>query len=184
MDRGKLTLIQGPMKSGKSFVLLEMVIARLTMAFLPSVIKPGKTMATISSRDGGCFAAVVVKSSEDVLSSVNYCSTYRVLIDEAHLFDIELADVCVQLRNAGLNVFVAGCDLNFRGEPFETMQAVEKVADQLIICRGRCGSHGNGCGQWTTHSFRTSPCNDIVEVGDHYQPMCEICFKYAMEQRR
>ena len=45
-------------------------------------------------------------------------------IDEAQFFDDEIVAVCNDLANRGIRVIVAGLDMDFKGNPFGPMPAL------------------------------------------------------------
>ena len=84
---------------------------------------------------------------------------------------------CVELietlRRWGLQVVVAGLDLDFRGEPFSAMAQALARADYVSKLAAVCVD----CGGRATVSYRIIPSIDRVEEGgkDKYEALCRDC---------
>ncbi len=181
-SKGWIEAICGPMFAGKSEELLRR-LNRLQYAEISYVLfKPlcdTRTSGTAKSRDGRTQKAIEVKTSKDIL---NYLDIHKdkkydaIAIDEAQFFDSELGVVCDQLANKGYVVYVAGLDLDFKGQPFESMAYVLSYADYITKLTAICTE----CGQEACRTQRlinkehASLSDPIVIIGDKesYEARC------------
>jgi thymidine kinase len=142
--KGKLTVICGPMFSGKSRELIRQVhIAEIasqrTETFKPR-IDDRYTPSDIASHDGIRSNAHTVDTARELLSILAAQPRLPdvVAIDEAQFFDAALPDACLWLVDHGVTVVVAGLDRNFRGEPFGSMPELLAVADDVEKLKAVC----------------------------------------------
>jgi thymidine kinase len=106
-----------------------------------------RTKKAVKSRDGRIDKAITIKSSKEIIKYLGKTNLDNpvIAIDEAQFLDEHLGDVCERLANKGHIVYVAGLDLDFRGEPFKPMLRVlayaEKITKLTAICT-ECGAAG------------------------------------------
>jgi thymidine kinase len=138
------------MFSGKSEELLRR-LNRLQYADVDYLVfKPKidtRTKKTVKSRDGRKIQAITITSSKGILQYLNKLNKEIPVIgiDEAQFLDEDLGDVCESLANSGHIVYVAGLDLDFRGEPFKPMLkplAYAEVITKLTAICTECGAAG------------------------------------------
>lgn len=142
--KGSLSVICGPMFSGKSRELIRLVhIAEIagqrTAIFKPS-IDTRYSHKDISSHDGIRRQAHCIVTAREILSILGQHGPLPevVAIDEGQFFDRGLPDVCLWLVDRGRRVVVAGLDRNFRGEPFGSMPDLLACADEVLKLRAVC----------------------------------------------
>lgn len=152
--KGWIEAICGPMCAGKSEELLRR-INRFKYADISYLLfKPKldtRSKGSVKSRDGRVINAIEITSSMDIinhLKSEKECDrTYdAIAIDEAQFLDEDLGAVCDSLANKGYVVYVAGLDLDFRGEPFKPISSVLSYADivtKLTAICTICGADAN-----------------------------------------
>jgi thymidine kinase len=115
-DNMALTLIIGPMKSGKS---LEMIshFNHLQYTNIPfQVYQPIKDVRNenVWSRTGLSIDCQKISSLYDILKE-----EFKIVgIDEVHMFDEEDVGAIKELLNRGVKVFVSGLDMDYKGEMF------------------------------------------------------------------
>ena len=143
-QKGSLSVICGPMFSGKSRELIRLVhIAEIagqrTIIFKPR-IDTRYSHSDIASHDGIRKHAHAVDTAREVLSVLTARQPMPevVAIDEGQFFDRGLASVCLWLVDRGRRVVVAGLDRNFRGEPFGVMPDLLACADEVVKLRAVC----------------------------------------------
>jgi thymidine kinase len=161
------------MFSGKSEELLRR-LNRLKYADVNFLLfKPKidtRTKKTVKSRDGRKNIAITIGSSREIVEFLrkNKLEISVIGIDEAQFFDEELGTVCELLANSGKIVYVAGLDLDFRGEPFKpmltTMAYAEKITKLTAICT-ECGAPGTRT-QRVIDGEPASYYSPIIKVGD------------------
>lgn len=180
--KGWIEVICGPMFAGKSEELLRR-INRFQYAEISYVLfKPTtdtRTKKEVKSRDGRALEAIEIKSPNDILEylSKNKHTQYdAIAIEEGQFFDKSLGEVCNTLANQGYAVYVAGLDLDFRGNPFESMAYVLAYADHVTkltaICTV-CGAEANRT-QRMINGKPASINDPLVLIGDQesYEARC------------
>jgi thymidine kinase len=142
--KGNLSVICGPMFSGKSRELIRLMhIAEIagqeTAVFKPR-IDTRYGHADVASHDGIRKQAHSVATAREILSILSTCSRQPavIAIDEGQFFDSGLPAVCMLLVDRGRRVVVAGLDRNFRGEPFGSMPDLLACADEVVKLRAVC----------------------------------------------
>ena len=142
--KGSLSVICGPMFSGKSRELIRLVhIAEIagqrTVMFKPR-IDTRYSHSDIASHDGIRKQALAVDTARELLSVLGAGGSLPevVAIDEGQFFDRGLTAACLWLVDRGLRVAVAGLDRNFRGEPFGSMPELLACADEVLKLRAVC----------------------------------------------
>jgi thymidine kinase len=128
-------------------------------------------------RDG--VAAVSVGQAGEIPSLVTP-SHRMVAIDEGHLFDSALPQVCVALADRGLRVAVTSLDLNSWAKPFPSVEALRRVADECLVQSARCAR----CGREATRTQRITPIIDgnIIGGPDSFEPRCVSCWSPPPEE--
>ena len=112
----ELTLILGPMKSGKSFELINhfMSLEKKNVPF--RLYHPSKNVRDekIWSRDGIKINAKKI----DSLSEIKKENVVVVGIDEIHMFPVEDARIIKDLLEKGIKMIIAGLDTDYQGKMF------------------------------------------------------------------
>lgn len=173
---GWIEVITGCMFSGKTEELIRRVrrakIARQKVEiFKPFHDKRYSEDAVVSHDENLVFSTVV--DSCDVLLEKG--KAYEVVaIDEAQFFDDQLVEVCEALALEGVRVITAGLDLDFKGRPFGPIPYLLAVAEYVTKVHAICPH----CGNLATHSYRLTPEQDTVLIGekDKYEPRCRKCY--------
>jgi thymidine kinase len=143
-SKGSLTVICGPMFSGKSRELIRTVhiaqIAGQAIALFKAGIDVRYSHSDVASHDGLTMKARAVDNAREIIPLIQRESTMPsvLAIDEGQFFDSGLLAVCIWLRDQGIRVVVAGLDRNFRGEPFGPMPELLAIADEVIKLRAVC----------------------------------------------
>ncbi|HLT96781.1 MAG TPA: thymidine kinase [Acidimicrobiia bacterium] len=176
-DRGWLEVICGPMFSGKSEELIRRVtraaIARLPVQVFKPAIDDRYATTEIVSHSSLSVAAIPVDDSNELLEKVED-RTEVLGIDEGQFFDDGLVDVVDRLASSGVQVIVAGLDLDYLRRPFhpipELCGRAEYVTKSLAVCH-RCG----GPALYTQRIVRS---DDLVVLGatGAYEARCRHCY--------
>ncbi len=175
---GWIEVICGSMFSGKT----EELIRRLKRAKLADQeVRVFKSQTDVRyseervvSHDENYMMSSAVDHSRSILAIED---TVQVVgIDEAQFFDLGLTDVCQNLALRGVRVIVAGLDMDYLGKPFGPMPYLLAVSEYITKVHAIC-SH---CGNLATHSYRLSPGDHQILLGEkeHYEARCRVC--YAM----
>jgi thymidine kinase len=95
-------------------------------------------------------------------------------IDEAQFLDLELPGVCEQLARSGVQVIIAGLDMDFEGKPFGPIPQLLSIADYITKVQAICVK----CGDIAHFSYRTSKEKERILLGekDTYEPRCRSCY--------
>jgi len=152
-----LTLILGPMYSGKSTELLKYRDANTL------IINHSYDTRTdgVSTHDGFELPARKCMELPD-------CSGYdTVLIDEAQFFD-SLDGV----ENLAKNVVVAGLSGDYLQQPFGKILDLIPKADKVIFLTAKCL-----CGEAAPFTKRISGGTNVISVDSRYIAVCGECFK-------
>ncbi|MPZ51695.1 MAG: thymidine kinase [Acidimicrobiia bacterium] len=174
---GWVEVICGPMFSGKSEELIRRVtrsrIARVPVqVFKPSLDDRYSEEAVVSHSDLSAPATSV--SSASALRKAVLDRTEVVGVDEAQFFDNELVSVVDDLADSGVQVVIAGLDLDYLRRPFgplpDLCDHAEYVTKMLAVCH-RCG----GPALYTQRLVRS---DDLVVIGaaEAYESRCRGCY--------
>jgi thymidine kinase len=195
---GRLTVITGPMFSRKS---LELILLRDSLGVAQHAVAafaPPPSQGKIESRgmEGSSISisAFIAENADDVRARLRTMKPppSTVLIDEAHLFsdsqdDVEeLIDLANELNLQGINVVVAGLDMDFLGEPFENVAQLMAIADDVIKLTAIC--HVQGCTRPATRTARIDEKGErklerIHIPREAYKPLCRLHHAQYIEQR-
>ncbi len=144
--RTGLFAFSGCMFAGKTDRLIHELEVRVNHAhqkvqvFSPAIdTRTGMGKIVAKDKNGRSFPARTVLEAAHILNFVDD-DTDVVAVDEAQFFDAGLVGVCRRLMRHH-EVFVAGLDTDFRGEPFGPMPEilaialrVEKLAAICVVC--------------------------------------------------
>jgi len=176
-----LTLILGPMKSGKSFELISH-FAPLKYTNIPFILyQPEKNVRDthIQSRNGVGIEAKKVSTLREALNG-----SYGVVgIDEANMFDENEADVIETLLKKGTRVIVSSLDMDHQGRLFGIVRRLLELGPKEVryrravceVCKTPNAVH--------TQVFKNgAPVTEEVPsvIPDdgtfEYKPVCRGCF--------
>lgn len=182
---GSLTAICGPMFSGKTEALLEIINTAELAHKRVAVLKPAvdsRHRGWVVSHSGSRHVATEFSDVDSLVSAIE--PSALAAIDEAQFLSPDAVEAICRLTNGGLDIAAAGLDLDYRGEPFQSMSSLidsARVVKHLTAVCTRCG----GVATRTQRFAGGTPApfgEPIVLVGDDsiYQPRCERC--YAAER--
>jgi thymidine kinase len=176
-----LTLILGPMKSGKSFELISRFSPLQYSDVKYGLYQSDRNVrdAGIASRGGTTITATKIPTLAVLLDN----DDEMVGIDEVHMFPPEEADVVAALLGRGTQVFASGLDMDYRGRMFDVVKRLLELGPHDVyyrravceVCRRPHATH--------TQVFRNGqPLVEgvpsvIPEDGTYeYKPVCRACF--------
>ena len=179
----KLTLILGPMKSGKSFDLISF-FAPLKYTDIPF----GVYQSLRNVRDDGVWSRTGSVLEAKKIARLSDIDTSHAIvgIDEIHMFapsDVVYVD---RFLKDGGEVVIAGLDTDYRGKMFEIVKKLlelgpSKVSYRRAVCeqcRDMSASHTqifNKRGEPVLSGIPpVSPDDGTLE----YKPVCRKCFIY------
>ncbi len=163
----------GPMNARKTLLLLDHVSAAEAVGENVVIYKPEVDnrfgVDIVCSRCGGSHKAIPVPSSLQgdlkarssfILKDVkkNHSNVDVVAIDEAEMFDDDIAEVALRLAESGYQVVYSGLNTNYRGEAFSNgMRDLMSISNRLEMLTARCTHSYDGihkCGAPATMTQR------------------------------
>ena len=191
--RGKLYVIYGPMFAGKSTELLRYkrraeVAGKCTIVFKPRLDNRYSTEEVVT-HDGVRANSIVVVDSQDLLITATqvFPEVTDVFIDEVQFFDNRLTDAVRSLVNLGINVYAAGLNTDFRGEPFPVLADLLVRADYVTrlyaVCK-KCGSYEATMTQRLVDGKPAKPTDPLIVVGgdETYEARCADCYEVGVAE--
>src|SRR3989344_443121 len=179
---GKLTVIAGPMFSGKTgkLVALVEVFTRMGHKVLP--VKPAidsrYSKNEIYSHDHRKTPALVVDglSPDHIIDAITQQGVDKVIFDEVQFFDKEkVLEIIRKLKKLGIHVIASGLMYDYMRKPFGATPELMGLADERLELMAVCQK----CGNLARHSERVRGGKFQVDVGaaDKYIAVCERCHK-------
>ena len=181
--RGRLTVVAGPMFSGKTSKLVAMVEVFTRMGHKVLTVKPnldnrygGKN--EIHSHDHRKTRAILVdgESPESIIDKIIATGADKVIFDEVQFFDKEkVMHVIDVLRKRGIHVIAAGLLYDYQRKPFGATPEVMGLADERLELFAIC----QNCGNLARHTQRLRGGKGQIVVGaaDMYTAACEKCHR-------
>lgn len=177
-----ITVINGPMFSGKTSRLISICTANVIAGNSVTVFKPAKDdrydSQNIVSHSLEKFAAIPVKESKEVLPLLERRDGSDIVcFDETQFFDQSIVDVILTLYGTlTKEVVCAGLSQDSDGKPFGPMPHLLAIADNIINLRAVCSRCR--CVDKATRTFRKISSNEQVLVGgtDKYEANCFSCW--------
>ena len=176
-----ITLIYGPMFSGKTTKLIELYKETLTKNKNCIAInyeldtRYGKNK--ISSHDGlaiDCYSITnlddFIKNSatKEVIANVDY-----IFINEAQFFETIFESVLYLNETLKKNVILCGLDLDYKLQKFGTMMDLLSKATNVFKMTGKCVK----CNGASCYSHRIVASYFQILIGtSEYIPLCETCY--------
>lgn len=182
---GSVTAIIGPMYASKSTELQRFLrraeIAGKKIVMFKPVIDNRYSDSAVVTHDGITFPAHSVSSSQEVWDIILDEAPDVVGFDEAQFFDSGIIDLIDMVSTSphNVDVFVAGLDTDFRGNPFKIMVPIVLRSDVILKLTAIC----LGCGGDATRTQRivggeAVVDGEVVEIGgsESYEARCRHCF--------
>ncbi len=178
---GTLTVIAGPMFSGKTGKLVAMVEVFTRMGHNVLTVKPklddrygGKD--EIHSHDHRATPAIIVdgESPESIIDRILETGADKIIFDEVQFFDKDKVKVVIRaLKKRGLHVIAAGLLYDYLRQPFGATPDLIGLADESLELMAICQK----CGSLARHSERVGGGKGQIDVGaaDKYIAVCEHC---------
>ena len=179
---GKLTVIVGPMYSGKTTELLNYAeiyeLGRKKILILKPQIDTRYSKDDVVTHK---FFKMPARAIKDVQEMEEYYKSLNekpdaIFIDEVHFFDSSLTKLVKEITKDGVDVYCAGLDMNYLWDPFETTAMLMAVADEVIKKRAVC----EVCGEYKgTLSYKKKSNGGIFDVGgkEKYIAVCKECYE-------
>lgn len=180
--RGKLTVIWGPMFSGKTNWLIEKFGNGVgSVVFKPDLDARYTKEPLVISHDQDEMPAVLVnhRAPSEMLAMTE--GVKRVLIDEANFFSQSLVEVIETMLEQGTDVCVDGLMLDSERVVWGPVKELLEKSDEEIELAARCDGDEGKCSREASLSYRKTPNKEQVRVAgsdeygacctDHYQDL-------------
>jgi len=175
---GKVTVIVGPMYSGKTTELLTFVeiykLGKKKFKVFKPIIDDRYGKEQIQSHSGMKVEATPISHSSD---SFRFITDHdAVFFDEIQFFDSDLSNVVKKLRKDGKDVICAGLDMSFKENPFDTTAKIMCIADKVVKKKAVCHECGEHKGIIT---YKLEDDDSEIDVGgmEKYVAVCIDCYK-------
>ncbi len=150
--REPISINVGPMFGSKTLGLIHTITSVEAVGRNVLVIKPSIDtrfgLDRIQSRTGGSHPAHAVPiDNMDAIAELIRQQPQRIdllAIDELQFFHPSIAELIVDVSQAGIMVAGAGLHRDFRGNPFPTMEKVMPLATELRLTNALCMHRQNG----------------------------------------
>ena len=180
---GKIELILGPMFSGKSSRLIELMRKYVYKAKKTIMVKyyadqRYSQKSEVVTHDLIKYDSINCKI---LRNSFDTFKEYDVIgIDEGQFF-ADLVEVCEELALMGKIVLIAALNGDFRMEPFPVIQRIIAKADKIKLLKAYCFN----CHKDAKFSLRIVQSNETVLIGagESYKPACRECHVFFSKQR-
>jgi thymidine kinase len=162
-----LTVIIGPMFSGKSRELIlqlerhELAGRKVSLfkAQLPDRPYPNKIITHDKLEKEAIPIEASAEGVKNMIKLISEENPYAVGIDEIQFFPLEskIVDAINYLVKMGKHIYIAGLNLDFRGEPFLILKEILPFVDNIIHLKAVCKytfPDGRICGREATRTQR------------------------------
>ena len=182
-NEGRIELILGPMFSGKSTRLIEIIRkytykAKKTILIKYYADKRYSDKSEVVTHDQIKYDSIDCKNLND---SYEMLKAYDVIgIDEGQFFP-DLVEICEKLALLKKIVIIAALNGDFRMEPFPVISNIISKADKIKLLKAYCFN----CHKDAKFSLRIVQSNETVLIGagEAYKPACRECHKYFSTER-
>lgn len=141
-DSGRLTVIAGPMFSGKSEELMRRVrratIAGVDVLVVSHSLDTRSDISTITSHTGVNIPSVPLGDVASLAEAARQKDYDLIAIDEAQFFGQDLVPAVDELLRQGIDVIVEGLCVTFDGQPFEPLPSFMAVAEDVLRLTAVC----------------------------------------------
>ncbi|CAL2041208.1 CBN-THK-1 protein [Caenorhabditis brenneri] len=183
---GSITVILGPMFSGKTTELLRLhdrqIIAKRTcvlVKYAGDTRYDADLVATHSKMTGQGRTVKAHRLAE--VSSQIFCDDVQVVsIDEGQFFE-DLAETCEELAQRGKVVCVAALNGTFERKPFPQISLLLPYANEIKQVTAVCVE----CGAQANFSFRSTLDKKVEVIGgsESYTALCRECYVQKSEEK-
>lgn len=180
----EIVVFCGPMYSGKSCSMI-VYLNKLKYAKIPyKIFKPDmdRFADVIQTRYAGISEQAVpidIAKPELILEHIdkaNVSLPFTVAVDEAQFFHHGILDVVKELNRRGIQVLIAGLDVDAWGDPFGPMPNLLAFATKVIKNVAVCTRCGDEAIRTATEHPKKNNSNIVVGNEEIFFPACSKCF--------
>jgi thymidine kinase len=180
-DYGKLTIITGPMWSGKTTELLRLYDRKTRATLKCLLIKHGidnrysdscNQYNYVLTHNADKRSAIIYSNLKELIKSGNIVQYDTIFIDEIQFFEDKTE--CINILKNRVNVVVAGLNGDWKQVMFPDMHFLFSFASEIKLLTAICGICQKHEACFTCRKDKTG---DQIEVGgdDIYVPTCLGC---------
>ena len=182
-NEGRIEIILGPMFSGKSTRLIEIIRkytykAKKTIMIKYQEDKRYSEKSEVVTHDLVKYDSINCKNLSDSFEKLKH---YDVIgIDEGQFFP-DLVEVCEKLALLKKIVIIAALNADFRMNPFPVISQIISKADKIKLMKAFCFN----CHRDAKFSLRIVASNETVLIGagEAYKPACRECHIFFSKKR-
>tara|TARA_Y100000589_G_scaffold189943_1_gene179875 strand:+ start:206 stop:748 length:543 start_codon:yes stop_codon:yes gene_type:complete len=174
--KGKIDIICGSMFSGKTEELIRRLkrldFAKKKYKLFKPIVDNRYDNNKVVSHNMNSVQATIISKSEDIYKHIK--NEKIVAIDEAQFLDEKLYEVCKKLIQDGIDIILAGLDMDYKGEPFGSMPKLLAISYDVKKMHAVCFN----CGETANYTFRINNDKKQVLIGsqENYKALCKNCF--------
>ncbi|WP_084274425.1 thymidine kinase [Crocinitomix catalasitica] len=183
VKNAKLTVITGPMFSGKTKSLIQKISKynsknKAVLVCQPKIDSRYSQHSILSHDKDTEVEAVSIANPAEILDLFHKANI--VAIDEVQFFDNSIIPVVQEVLDAGKSIIVSGLDLDYAAKPFGTMPELMSMADEIEKLNSVC----TFCSGRARYSHRITDESEVVVLGekDKYVPLCRQCYNELKEK--
>ena len=186
INRPFISLIYGPMFSGKTTKLLELYNLYVKIYGKDKCIAINYELDNrygtnaIISHNNEFVECYCVKNIEEFITGETYniiLNAHYIFINEAQFFESIDKWVLFLHNNLKKTVILCGLDLDYKNDCFGTMMNLLPYASKIVPLYGTCHNSKHGCNKSSKYSHRIVNNSEQVLIGTHeYIPLCEDCY--------
>lgn len=189
MNKGRITVITGPMFSEKSGELIRRCQKLIQYGRKKLVAyKPEEDQRyakdEIVSRIGYRLPAISIprQLTADITANIlaETADADVVAFDEVQFFSKPILGLVEELAYSGKHVIVDGLNLDYRGKEFGYIGGLLAMADDIQLMTAFCAVCGSPEAVFTQRivNGRPAPLGSVIMIGDSddYEPRCRCCF--------
>lgn len=176
IQNGKIILILGPVFSGKTTKLIDMIKKyeykdEKTIIIKHSETHKNKSENEIITHDQIKQNAVSCSSLKEIF---NILKNYNIIgIDDGHFFE-DIVDICEELSLLGKTIVVTALNGDYKMEPFSNIERLVSKINKIKLLHAYCSY----CHKKAGFSLRVEQ-NKEKENFFIYKPVCKLChFNY------
>jgi thymidine kinase len=180
MNQGYLSLILGPMFSGKTSALINRYntinnTANTIVINHSSDDRYDKTGMELVSHDNVRIPCFCFKKLRDIYNlECDFNNIKYILINEAQFFEDLLIMVTIFVEKYNMHVYIAGLDGDYKKKKFGQIMDLIPLADDITKLKSKCK-----CGMPAPFTKRITDENKQILVGTcNYEPTCRKCHNY------